>query len=52
MLGLSVSVQDLLLPGLMMGSLVVVVLAMFAARGVRRRRRLTRRLDQIRLQRL
>ena len=52
MFGLSVSAQDLLLPGLMLGFIALAALATVGGRMVRRRRRLLRRLDQIRLQRL
>ena len=52
MFGFAVSPNDLLLAGVALGSFVLAALGMLTARILRRRRRLTRRLNQIRLQRL
>ena len=51
MLGLSSSIADLLLPGIVLAAVLLSVIATRGIRFARRRRRITRRLDQIRLMR-
>jgi hypothetical protein len=49
MLGLSISMSDVLLPSAVAGSILLALAGTRLAGVLRRRRRLTRRLDQIRL---